>query len=132
MYHKVNNSCLGGASDTFKNGFNNTIQLLIKWKSRLQGQRKKGIRTKSFVRGKNTFYIEAEVETNPEEITAASNAKQASAKNSASALGHQWSHQGRLLAHLQSDSDRINRSPHPTLLEDNSGGTIQLYITVIM
>ena len=37
------------------------MQLLIKWKSRLQRQRKKGIGTKSFVRGKNTVYIEAKV-----------------------------------------------------------------------
>ena len=99
------------------------MQLLIKWKTRLQRQRKKGIRTKSFVRGKNTVYIEAKAGTNPEEMSAASNAKQGSAKKAASALGHQWSHQGRLLAHLQIDSNRINRSPSPSLLEDNSGGT---------
>ena len=99
------------------------MQLLIKWKSQLQRQRKKGIRTKSFVRGKNTVYIKVKVGTNPEEISVASNAKQASAKKVASALGHQWSRHGRLLAHLQSDSNRINRSPHPSLLEDNSRGT---------
>ena len=76
----------------FKNGFNNTMQMLIKWKTWLQRQRQKGIRTKSFVGGKNTVYIKAKVATNPEEISAASNAKQASAKKAASALGHQWSH----------------------------------------
>ena len=38
-------------------------------------------------------------------------------------LGHRWGRQDRLLAHLQSDSNRINRSPHPSLLEDSSRGT---------
>ena len=44
-------------------------------------------------------------------------------KRQKSGLGHQWGRQDRLRAHLQSDSNQINRSPHPSLLENNSRGT---------
>ena len=43
-----------------------------------------------------------------------------------SSLGYQWIHQNRLLMRLHSDSNRINPSSHPSLLEDNSRGD-QLY-----
>ena len=66
MYQKVNNSCLG-VSRRFQEWFQ---QYDAKWKIRLQRQRKKDI-------------IEAKVGTNPKEISAASNAKQASAKKAA-------------------------------------------------
>jgi len=52
-------------------------------------------------------------------------------KRQKSGPGHQWIRQDCLLARLQSDSNRINRSPHPSFLEDNSRGD-QLYITVTM
>ena len=40
-------------------------------------------------------------------------------KRQKSGLGHQRGRQDRLRVHLQSDSNRINRSPYPSFLEDS-------------
>ena len=53
-------------------------------------------------------------------------------KHRKSGLAHQRSRQGHLLARLESDSNWINRSPHPSLIEDNSRGTNFIAVAVIM